>query len=35
MSEENEEQSKLLLNNIWNDVIMDIAKVGFKIEELN
>lgn len=36
MSEENKEQSKLLLNNIWNDVIMDIARSrDLKIEELN
>ena len=28
MSEENKEQSELLLNNIWNDVIKDIEKVG-------
>ena len=36
MSEENKEQSKLLLNNIWNDVIKDIARSrDLKIEELN
>ena len=27
MSKENKEQSELLLNNIWNDVVNDIAKV--------
>ena len=36
MSEENKEQSKLLLNNIWNDVIKDIGESrDLKIEELN
>lgn len=36
MSEENKEQSELLLNNIWNEVIKDIGKSrDLKIEELN
>ena len=36
MSKENKEQSELLLNNIWNDVVNDIGKSrNLNIEELN